>query len=314
MRRVTFSILGIMLIIAAIAGILISIVGIAGLWKIERSARTSLVNTLDLLGTTVQTTHDGLSIASRSLSQADESLTAVTDMLEATGRSVEDMIPFMDSLKKMTIEDLPGALSSTKTAFQSAQSSAGVIDNTLSLLTAIPFLSTPNYNNQPPLSTAFGGVSDSLDPISESLTSMEGSLSSTKDNLGEIEGSFTSISDSLSGIKTSLSDAQGVTDQYLTVLEDLGDQVEQSKKRLPAALQSISWFITIALVWLALTQIGLLMQGAEMLGLNFVKDMRQPVKQEAVIVRAAEDAVEQEATLAQAADTAVDQEQEETTP
>ncbi len=313
MRRVTFSVLGILLIIAAIAGILISIVGIIGLWRIERSAKASLVNTLDLLGTTVQATHDGLSIASRSLDQADDSLTAVTDMLEATGRSVEDMMPFMDSLKKMTVVDLPGALSSTKTAFRSAQASAGVIDNTLSLLTAIPFLSTPTYNNQPPLSTAFGGVSDSLDPISESLTSMEGSLSSTKDNLGEIEGSITSISDSLSGIQTSLSDAKGVTDQYLTVLEDLGEQVDNSKKKLPAALQSISWFITIALVWLALTQLGLLMQGAEMLGLNFVKELRQPVKQEAVVVKAVETAVAEEDTVAQVVDAAVEQEKEETT-
>ena len=278
MRRITFSVLGILLIVAAIAGILISIVGIIGLWRIEKSAKVSLVNTLDLLGTTVQTTHDGLSIASRSLDQADDSIAAVSDILTATGSSVKDMLPFMDSLKKMTVEDLPGALSSTKTAFQSAQASAGVIDNTLSLLTAIPFLSTPTYNNQPPLSTAFGGVSDSLDPISDSLTSMEGSLSSTKDNLGEIENSFTDISGSLSGIKTSLSDAKEVTDQYLTVLEDLREQVEGSKKKLPATLDAVAWFITIALVWLALTQLGLLMQGAEMLGLDFVKELRKPIK------------------------------------
>jgi len=294
MRRVTFSILGILLIIAAIAGILISLVGIIGLWRIEKSAKVSLVNTLDLLGTTVQTTHDGLSIASRSLDQADGSLEAVTDILEATGSSVKDMLPFMDSLKKMTVEDLPGALSSTKIAFQSAQASAGVIDNTLSLLTAIPFLSTPSYNNQPPLSTAFGGVSDSLDPISESLTSMEGSLTSTKDNLGEIEGSFSDISGSLSGIKTSLSDAKEVTDQYLTVLEDLREQVEGSKKKLPATLDAIAWFITIALVWLALTQLGLLMQGAEMLGLDFVKDLRKPIKVDEKVEQVTVAAVEPE--------------------
>ena len=121
------------------------------------------------------------------------------------------------------------------------------------------------------------------------------------------------VDDLLAGIKTSLSDAQGVTDQYLTVLEDLGEQVEISKKKLPAALGSISWFITIALVWLALTQLGLLMQGAEMLGLNFVKELRQPIKQEAAVVQAAEAAVDQEVTVTQEADAAVEQEKEETT-
>lgn len=280
MRRVTFSILGVLLIAAAIAGILISIVGIVGLWRIEKTARTGLVNTLDLLGTTVQATHDGLSIAARSLEQADDSLTAVTGMLEATGKSVQNMVPFVDTLRQMTTQDLPGALSSTKSAFNSVRASAQVIDNTLSILTAIPFLSAPAYKNEPPLSTAFGGVSDSLDPISESLTSMEDSLSSTKDNLGEIDTAFGDIAASIGTIKTSLSDARGVTAQYLSILEELENQVERSKQKLPVTLDAIAWFITVALVWLALTQLGLLMQGAEMLGLNFVKEIRQVQRSE----------------------------------
>lgn len=280
MRRVTFSILGVLLIAAAIAGILISIVGIVGLWRIEKTARTGLVNTLDLLGTTVQATHDGLSIAARSLEQADDSLTAVTGMLEATGKSVQNMVPFVDTLRQMTTQDLPGALSSTKSAFNSVRTSAQVIDNTLSILTAIPFLSAPAYKNEPPLSTAFGGVSDSLDPISESLTSMEDSLSSTKDNLGEIDTAFGDIAASIGTIKTSLSDARGVTAQYLSILEELENQVERSKQKLPVTLDAIAWFITVALVWLALTQLGLLMQGAEMLGLNFVKEIRQVQRSE----------------------------------
>ncbi len=41
---------------------------------------------------------------------------------------------------------------------------------------------------------------------------------------------------------------------------------------MPRTLDGISTFITIALIWLALSQLGLLMQGLEMLGLNFVKE------------------------------------------
>lgn len=278
MRRLTFSTLGILLIAAAIAGILISMIGIVGLWRIEKSAKVSLVDTLDLLGTTIQATHDGLSIASSSLDQADDSLDAVSDMLKATGQSVQDMVPFVESMRQMTTVDLPDALSSTKFAFQSAQASAQVIDNTLAILTAIPFLSTPAYENQPPLSTAFGGVTASLDPISESLVSMDESLSITKSNLGDIDGAFGDIADSMNQIMNSLSDAQGVTGQYLNILEDLSARVETSREKLPATLDTIAWFLTIALIWLAITQIGLLMQGAEMLGLNFVKEMRKVEK------------------------------------
>lgn len=274
-RRLTFSFLGVLLIVASVAGILISLVGIIGLWRIERTAKTSVMDTLDLLGTTLQATTEGMSIASGSLDQADASLDAVTDMLKATGQSVQDMVPFIETMRQMTTVDLPDAISSTKIAFQSAQTSALVIDNTLAILNAIPFISTPAYEEQPPLSVAFGGVTSSLDPISESLQSMDESLSTTKDNLSEIDGAFENIADSMNQIKTSLSDAQGVSAQYLEVLEDLSAQVESSRTKLPATLNSIAWFLTIALIWLALTQIGLLMQGAEMLGLNFVKEMRK---------------------------------------
>ena len=269
MKKAFFSTLGVILAAAAIAGFIISAVGIIGLWSIEKKAVANLVDTMDLLDRTVQTTHDGLTIASQTLGQANGSLDALVDAVDATGQSVLDTIPFLDAIKMMTTKDLPGALATTKTAFQAAESSAKVIDTTLSLLTAIPLFSTPSYDNDVPLSDAFGGVSDSLDPISDSLKAMEDSLDDSKDNLGEVNTAFGEISTNLASIDTSLSDAQGVTDEYLVILEDLDQQLDQSREKLPGTIRGIAWFLTIALVWLALTQLGLLMQALEMLGLRF---------------------------------------------
>ncbi len=272
MKKVFFSSLGGLLAVAAIAGFIISAVGIIGLWSIEKNTTASLVNTMDLLDRTLQTTHDGLSVASQALEQANDSLDALVLAVDATGQSVIDTVPFMDALKKMTNEDLPGALSSTKTAFQSAQSSASVIDATLGVLTAIPFLSTPSYKNDIPLSDAFGNVADSLDPISDSLTAMGDSLDDSKENMGDINLAFTQISTNLVSIDTSISDAKGITDQYLVILEDLNLQLDQTKDKLPRTIRGVAWFITIALIWLALTQLGLLMQALEMLGLRFPQE------------------------------------------
>ena len=63
-----------------------------------------------------------------------------------------------------------------------------------------------------------------------------------------------------------------MTTQYLDVLEDLELQLDKTRENMPRTLDGISTFITIALIWLALSQLGLLMQGLEMLGLNFVKE------------------------------------------
>jgi hypothetical protein len=98
---------------------------------------------------------------------------------------------------------------------------------------------------------------------------MEDSLDDSKDNLGEVNTAFGEISTNLASIDTSLSDAQGVTDEYLVILEDLDQQLDQSREKLPGTIRGIAWFLTISLVWLALTQLGLLMQALEMLGLRF---------------------------------------------
>lgn len=272
MRRTLFSTLGTVLVIAAIAGMAISIFGIFGVWRVEKDVKTSLINAVDLLDTTLKATHDGLTIAATSLDKANDSLVSLVSVVRTTGQTVEDTIPLINSLEKMTTEDLPNALGSTQTALQSAQASARVIDTTLSVLTTIPFLSTPSYNNQLPLGTAFGGVAESLDPMIESLSSMDESLQDSRKNIKEVNLAFGDIADNLASMETSLKDARGVTTQYLDVLEDLELQLDKTRQNLPRTLDGISAFITIALIWLAISQLGLLMQGLEMLGLDFVKE------------------------------------------
>ena len=72
MRNITY-IIGITVIIAAIAGLVICIGGIVGVWMAREPLATSLTNTFDLLGTTLKATSDGLTVADQSLSQAANS-------------------------------------------------------------------------------------------------------------------------------------------------------------------------------------------------------------------------------------------------
>ena len=66
-----------------------------------------------------------------------------------------------------------------------------------------------------------------------------------------------------------MSEAKTVTNQYLDQVAVLREQLDQARTRLPDSLNGIAWFITAALIWLILAQIGLLMQGLEMMGLDF---------------------------------------------
>ena len=266
-----YTFIGILLIGAAVAGLAISVTGIFGVWRLGRSMKTGLIDTLALLETTLQTTADGITIAGQSLDQAIVSLDTLASTLATTGQSVHDTIPVLEALTQVTTQDVPQTILTTQQALASAQASAAVVDSTLTLLTSLPLLPITPYRPNVALSDALGNISTSLEPIPATLASMEESMTATSRNLVIIDSQFGEMGTDLAAINTSLAQAQAVTTQYLQVTATLQQQVAVAKLHLPAQLDAISGFITIALVWLGLTQIGLMMQGLEMMGLEFVR-------------------------------------------
>ena len=223
----------ILLIAVSLAGMTISIFGVIGLWRIETGLKTGLDETLALLDTALQTTSDGLALASQSLGQADDSLTSLVAAIQANGKSVEETLPLIDTLATVTTHDLPQTISTTQQAIHSARVSANVIDSTMRTLAAIPFLGITGTNNTVPLSASLADLSNSLDPISDSLASMEGSLSASRDNLSAIGASSAEIAQNIAAIRASLGQARQVITQYESVVATLQQQVVTARKNAP---------------------------------------------------------------------------------
>lgn len=268
MKRAIFSSLGILLVTISVAGMAISLFGIVGLWQLEANLQTSLQETLSLLSNALQTTADGLAIASQSLDQADSALVSLSAAVEAAGDSVEKTLPLIDTLSTVTTQELPQTISKSQQAIQSAQSSARIIDSTLATLASIPLIGLRGYDRTRPLSGSLAELSKSLDPIATSLRSMEESLTTSKDSLSAIGASTAEIASDITNIRNSLAQAKQVTTQYIQIVADLRQKVNTTQESLPAALNRLSGFFTIVLLWLGLTQIGLLLQGLELLGLK----------------------------------------------
>lgn len=267
--RLFYVLIGLLLIIASIAGILISVFGIAGVWQARQTATDYLVATFDVLDSTLAATSDALDIASTSMNQATLSVETLAETLQTTGKSVNDSLPLIDTLTQMSAEDLPKSITAAQKALAGAGESAEVIDSTLALLTSIPLLPVEPYDPEVPLSQALGEVSETLAPLAESFSSMEESLTDTKGNLSEIEGQLTAISTNVTTIQTSLAEADSVIAQYKESNQVLRDQIGRLKSGLAASMEMLAWGLTVVLAWLGLTQVGLLMQGFEMLGLEF---------------------------------------------
>lgn len=275
MKRGFYFTIGILLVIAALVGLVICVGGIYGAWQVRAVMVANLESTLGLLEDTIKATGDALVVADDSLGAATTSVDALATTIRTTGKSVKDTLPMMESLTKLTSEDLPTTIETTQKALYSAQSSARVIDSTLSMLSTIPLLPLPTYDPQVPLGDSLGSVAKSLDPLPDSLIGMKTSLETAQANLGEVGGQFDTIANNVTQINASLTESKNVIGQYQGVVSTLQQQISQTKASLPNYVDIMAWVFTVVLIWLGLTQVGLMMQGFEMIGMGLVKEVNE---------------------------------------
>lgn len=263
MKTIFIRLLNYAMIVAAILGLIFSVVGFAGALAIRRTLVESINNTLDLLDDTLTATLDGFTVIKQSLDQASSSVSTLENTIQTSGKAIGDTTPIFDTLTKMVKEDLPSAIAATQTSLASAQASASLIEDTLTIITSLPLLPGEPYNPEVPLYQALGEVSESLNPLSESFSSLQESLSVGQDNLTTLQTEITTMAGQIGQIHDQLDNAQSVVDQYQSVVTRLHDGLTYSRESLPQWVNIAMIIVALLFLWLAITQIGLLTQGLE---------------------------------------------------
>lgn len=261
-------ILGVTLIFTAVIGILFSLVALVGLWSMLPTFTQNVQANVRLIGDALQTTSDGLAIAEHSLETSISSITTLETTVEATARSIKETTPMVDSLVALAGEDLPETVSTAQVSLVAARESAEIIDGVLSFLAGLPLVPDTLYNPPVPLHIALDQVSQSLENVPPALETMESSLLAAGVNMETIEADFTLIAADIREINTSMVEAQGVVDDYHVLVNDLLARVDRAEANMPGWINAAALVLTFLLVWAAISQVGLLMQGLSMVGIN----------------------------------------------
>jgi methyl-accepting chemotaxis protein len=268
---------GYVLIIAAITGLVFSLVGIAAVWWVKRPLTQNVMSMIGLTDRTLKATSDALLVTKESLTEAMVDVISMKDTLEATSRAIHATNPMLDSLSDLLTSDLPDTIHATQTSLATAQSSAQVIENFLTSVSSLPLLPIQPYNPPVPLHESLKEVSQSLDALPQSLENMDESLSTSRGNLILIEAEFRIMSRNMQQMNASLLDAQGVITSYQNVVSDLKQRTARLSTNAPRWINNLAWFTTFLLVLIAIAQLGLLVQG-----LQLIEHQRStPVEEEA---------------------------------
>ena len=258
-------ILGFLFVLAAAAGFIFSAVGLFEVWTYQPQATQAVLDNLALFDQTLATTQNGLTVVGQVVQTTTTDVASLQTATEALERAIHDTNPMLDSLSGLAGKNLPDALSATQASLASAQSSALLIDNAMTVLNSIPFSPVASYKPDVPLHTALAQVSTSLDTLPPSLATISTSLANGKTNLGLVESELTKMAETNKGIGATLDSAQGVIDQYKTVAARLKTRVEAAQQAAPAWISTTAWVLTFILGWLLIAQLALAYQGLTLL-------------------------------------------------
>lgn len=251
---------GFILILGAILGLVLSLSGLVLLWASQATISLQIAETLDTLDQTAQASTEMLTVMDQSLEQAESNISLIEASIADVSLTIENTADMASSVGNMIGEDFTLVVSDTQTALNSVESSAKLIDDTLRIISAVPFIGA-RYQPEVPLQTSIGQVSDTLDDLSPSLTAIQTDLLSTSESLGQIRLGLDELSTSLIEIETSVTNARAVLAQYTVLVNDLSEDISRLETSLPRWMRIFSWGLTLGLVWLVIAQIGLLLQG-----------------------------------------------------
>jgi hypothetical protein len=256
---------GFLLTVAAMAGIIFSIAGLIEIWRYRPAVTKSVTDNLALFDQTLNTTQGVLTIVGQVVQTTTVGVASLQTTTQALAQAIHSTNPMLDSLTSLTSAGLPAAVDAAQTSLASAQTSALLIDNVLAALTSIPFSPVAAYKPAVPLHTALAQVSDSMNTLTPALTTINSSLAEGKTNLGIVEAELTKISESTQGIGTTLGNAQTVIAQYEAATTQLKANVEATQRAAPTWMTAVAWILSFLLGWLLIVQLGLGMQGVDMM-------------------------------------------------
>lgn len=274
-------ILGLIMMIVALAIIILSIIGAFRVGDAIASVTASIESTLRFTSESLTTAADTVTLTQDTIREVGTGLDTASTATANLSGAIADSRPFLSSVSVIISEDLPANLEAVQAALPNVVQVAGVIDRTLTTLSSIgidqtidlPFgQSIPlqwdlgiDYDPGIPFDQTIGTFESTLDGLPESLRDLEGDLTTTTDNLGVLADNLLTISDDLDTINQNVNNLVPLLDQYTVLIDDLQTAIDSALERIQVQLDALRMGVIIGLALLALSQLAGLYLGYELL-------------------------------------------------
>lgn len=260
MKRFLARLTGLLLILDALLGFGLSVAGLVVIWTSQSTVLTRVTSTMDTIEMTVAATTNMLDVVNTTLDQAGANIQAIEASLIDVTAALSTASNVADTVGTMIGEDFTRVIAETQTSLDSVETSAKLIDDTLRIVSAVPFIGA-RYRPEIPLQETISAVNLSLDELPASFAVVQSELEQTSTSVDNIQRDLDNLSMTIGEIETSLTEAKVVLEQYRTVVQILEQEIASLEANLPRWLDYASWSLTIGLIWLLFAQIPIFLVG-----------------------------------------------------
>jgi hypothetical protein len=257
-------VLGIILMVFSGLGLGISLLAVVLVCRFSGPAAASADQALTLAVAALTSTQENLDLAQTALGEAQVVLGATQDFMDEAEEGLANTSALIGSLGEVLVHDLPDVIEQSQKSLSAAEQAAAVIEELLYGLNAISGLTGVRYDPEVSLTESFSGINESLDPIPKTLAGLDENLSAAQDNLDGIQTTVAELSGPLDETEGVLSEAQASVEAYSSTISQLTEEVRNLQGSLPNWTRAVVLAAYFLLIWLAVSQIGLLWQGWEM--------------------------------------------------
>ncbi len=245
-------------------GLIIGLLGLVAVCRFSRQMTSSAEQALEVMGTALASTRQNLDLTQTALAEAQVALDVTETFVKAAGSGLENTSAMIDSLSDVLVRDLPKVIRESQRSLSAAEEGAAVIERVLYGLNVISGLTRVTYAPEVSLTESFSALNESLDPLPETFAELDESLTAAQENLDPLQAAALEVSGPLAESKAVLVETQASLEDYSELIDGLTLTVSDLQKNLPNLMRITIFSLYFLLIWLAISQIGLLCQGWEM--------------------------------------------------
>jgi hypothetical protein len=234
--------------------LVLSLAGIVGTWIVRDQLHTDLVGIVTAAETRATTVKKGLDRLDTALTQSRSQVTAIEQEAQAFGTSLEENRPLLTAISDAIGIELSPLIESARETMTTVREAVAAVNSAIEAINAIPFVSVP----APELQT--------LQKLSQDVESFRTEVQAVRTAMEQRRSEI--IQGTVSIITTPTSQIGGTLDEMLDTVSGYSQQVgavQEGLSRFRSAIGStLTWtaiIVTLILLWIAFSQVGLLVLG-----------------------------------------------------